>query len=182
MNTLPERIAATAPLISARTRGAYFDELRQALYRAAGDGRLKDGVRAVSRSVKMTERENASKVFEIVGGRLNRTRAEDLADLRTSDGGWITFFAVLKWNGETLEILAYNFERFFGSEAQPRFVRFDYDPPDRDDHPPSLRSHIHPGNDDLRFPSPVFAPHELIDLLLREPEPGNNRAARAKGR
>ena len=30
-----------------------------------------------------------------------------------------------------------------------------------------LRSHMHPGNDDLLVPAPVLSPTELIDVLVR---------------
>ena len=136
----------------------------------------------ISRSVRVTRGERVTDAFDLVGGRRNFDRDPALADLRTPDGGWITFSAVLRPNRETLEILAYTFERVFRSDAQPRFVRFDYNVPDHDNDKRGLRSHVHPGNDDMQLPSPILAPHELIELLLGEMGPAADRAPRTKGR
>lgn len=136
----------------------------------------------ISRSVRVTRGERVTDAFDLVGGRRNFDRDPALADLRTPDGGWITFSAVLRPNRETLEILAYTFERVFRSDAQPRFVRFDYNVLDHDNDKRGLRSHVHPGNDDMQLPSPILAPHELIELLLGEMGPAADRAPRTKGR
>jgi|GEM_PF-3580835 len=183
MIPLAARIAATSVAIDARSAGDYLQrEIRPRLLKAIHEERLDAGLHEISRSVRVTRSERVTDAFDLVGGRRNFDRDPALADLRTPDGGWITFSAVLRPNGDTLEILAYTFERVFRSDAQPRFVRFDYNVPDHDNDKRGLRSHVHPGNDDMQLPSPILAPHELIELLLGEMGPAADRAPRTKGR
>ncbi|HET7504851.1 MAG TPA: hypothetical protein VFK02_27700, partial [Kofleriaceae bacterium] len=62
--------------------------------------------------------------------------------------------------------LAYGFEVYFPSRDPIAFVRFDLNLRGHDNDESGLRSHLHPGNDDLQLPSPVLTPAEGLLLVL----------------
>ena len=73
-----------------------------------------------------------------------------------------------KKKGRKVERLwAYDFELVFPEGHEPAFVRFDLNEPGHPNEDREIRSHMHPGNDDLLVPAPVMGPRELIDVLVR---------------
>lgn len=178
---LHERIAKTRPLIDARSPEDYFKHaVRRCLLRAADEGWLTSGPHTISQHVRLDRRsaqipEHGAQ--DLIGGPKNFARRKDDAVLHTSDGGWLSFSAVLRPSEGQVEILAHNFERVHDDRAS-RWLRFDLNPSGHDNDHRGLRAHFHPSNDDLQLPSPIFAPHELIDLLLAPPVPPGDRKPR----
>ncbi|MCX4242100.1 hypothetical protein [Paraliomyxa miuraensis] len=181
---LAKRIARTTPLIDCRSPGHYFEKvIRSCLQRATIEGWLEGGSQTISRHIRLDRR--SAQVPEqgaqdLIGGPKNFRRRKDDAVLHTPDGGWLSFSAVLRPYESQVEVLAYNFERVYDARAS-RWLRFDLNPSGHDNDHRGLRAHFHPSSDDLQFPSPIFAPHELIDLLLAPPIPPDDRKPRTKG-
>ena len=65
-----------------------------------------------------------------------------------------------------LQLLAYDFELRFPEAQVPGWIRIDLNLPGHDNEEDGLRSHLHPGNDDLQAPAPLLSPLELLDLFL----------------
>lgn len=182
VSPLHERIATTAPVISVRKPQEYLrHHMRPRLVRASNEGRLAIGIEHIARHVRITPSQSERDAFDLVGGRRNFRRNLELADLRTADGGWLFFAAILRPTEAGLEVLGYNFERFFQTDSRPSWVRFDFNEPGHANDDRGLRSHCHPGNDDIQLPSPIFAPHELVDVLLGGLGPRDGRKPRTKG-
>ncbi|MCC6877748.1 MAG: hypothetical protein IT378_25790 [Sandaracinaceae bacterium] len=184
MIPLAERIQRTAPIIDGRKPDDYLMRVRGRLNRACDDGVLAIGPHDISKHVRITESKLESDAFDLTGGRRNFDRKDALADLRMSDGGWIFFAVILRPVNEGLEVLAYNVERVF-AKGSPSWIRFDYNEPEHRNDQRGLRSHMHPANDDLILPAPIFDLEELLDLFLRGygTSPGaKRRKARKKGK
>jgi hypothetical protein len=179
---LAERIEATGPIINARSADDYLRRaIRPSLLKAANEGRLAVGDHEISRHVQVTRSKDTMDASDLVGGRYNQDRDHGLADLRTADGGWLFFLAVLRPHPGGLEVLAYDIERVFGPDHRPAWVRFDLNPRGHANDVRGLRSHFHADNDDLQLHAPIFAPHELIELFLGDLGPQGGRKPRAKG-
>lgn len=182
MSPLAERIAATMPRIAARSAGEYLKrKIRPLLSRAADEGRLAVGPYEIAKHVRINASTEGGDAFDLLGGRRNFSRSDALADLRMPNDGWIFFSAVLRPVDGALELIAYDVERFFGATTTPPWIRFDLNPPGHPNESLGLRSHLHPGNDDIQLPAPIMAPHELLELLLREPGSMRTRKPRTKG-
>lgn len=180
---LPERLAGTAPAINATSPGDYLERaIRRNLRAAMNEGKVAFTAGGIPKHVRLDPESKLMRgAFDLVGGRRNFQRTRHLADLLTPDGGWLFFAAILRPTKEGIEVVAYNVERFFGNDHHPNWIRFDYNEPGHDNDDRGLRSHFHPGNDDIQLPAPIFAPHELIDLLLGDLGPRRDRKPRAKG-
>lgn len=182
--TLPlsDRIEATAPIIAARNAAEYLQKvIRPSLRRAVDERRLAVGIADIHKHVKVTSSTRERDAFDLVGGRYNQSRDPRLADLRTPDSGWLSFSAILRPIPEGLEVVAYDVERVFGPYDYPAWIRFDLNPRGHPNDQRGIRSHFHSDNDDVQLHAPIFAPHELIDILLSDLGPQGGRKHRTKG-
>lgn len=106
----------------------------------------------------------------IYGGEKDLKRTGHKPHFLRRDGGWLVFTITVKHRrGRPLELIAYDFEVCFPPHAVtsggfPRFVRFDLNQPAHGNEDRGLRSHLHPGHDDLIVPGPLMTPLELLDL------------------
>lgn len=62
--------------------------------------------------------------------------------------------------------MGYDFELRFPGLQPPTWIRLDLNLPGHDNDEDGLRSHLHPGNEDLQAPAPMLSPLELLDLFL----------------
>lgn len=58
------------------------------------------------------------------------------------------------------------FELYYPSKQPIWFVRFDMNQPGHDNEDLGLRSHVHPGHEDLLLPGAVLSPVEALSFLL----------------
>ena len=101
---------------------------------------------------------------EIVGG-VKSSRDPRDAHLKRNDGAWIHFKITVNWDGkEEVQLVSYDFEIVFPAGHTPPWLRIDLNEPGHDNE--GLRSHVHPGNDDLMAPAPMMAPEEILDLFV----------------
>lgn len=174
---LQERILSLVPGLPALTPDELLECIRSCLFRAHNEGVLQGGIEAIYQNVKMAKDKAA---YAITGGIKDFRRDPQNAKLIRDDGAWIHFTMTVKWDGKrSLEIIAYDFEIVFVADHKPGFLRFDLNPPDHHNADRELRSHFHPGNDDLIAPAPLLAPEEILNLLLfglRARDPDRPRA------
>ncbi|UJR83204.1 hypothetical protein [Sandaracinus amylolyticus] len=182
MKLLHERVAAGAPIIGIHDAEDYLRRaIRKRLIVASNQGRLSAGAHDISRAVRVQPSDEKEGAFDLIGGRRNFGRVRELVDLRMPDGGWLFFMAILIPHADGLEVFAYNCERVYSEGASPRWVRFDYNEDGHRNDERGLRAHMHPGNDDLMLPSPILAPHELLDVFLLGGILDAERKTRTKG-
>ena len=176
---LDQRIEGMMPRLPYRSAGEYLTkEIRPRLQRAVDNEILSIGAHQLGKFVRVTEGVDA---WELVGGQKNFKRLKPMAELLTTDGGWISFAATLQPVEGGLALLAYDFERFF-PDGHVEFIRFDLNFVGHPNQALGLRSHVHPGDDDWMLPAPILAPHELLDVMLARFGPRGERSERSKGR
>jgi hypothetical protein len=107
-------------------------------------------------------------------------RASAAAHLVRNDGAWLHFTLTVRADAESLSLEAYSFEIVFPNAHHPAFLRFDLNSPGHENDEREMRSHFHPGNDDLQSPSAMMTPEEILDLLIWGLRPRNQEAARAR--
>lgn len=181
-----ERIAGTAPRIDVRSPEDYLKRvIRPTLISASNEGRLTVASNAIAQHVRLDRRSkempDTPGASDLVGGNKDFGRKRENAALFTPDGGWLSFSMVLRPHDGGVEVLAYNVERVYESSHRPYWIRFDLSPPGHANDLRGMRSHFHPDNPDIQLPSSIFAPHELIELLLPAPTAAGERKPRSKG-
>lgn len=109
----------------------------------------------------------------IEGGDPSRPRDPAGTHLRRSDGAWFDFSITVRERDPQVEVLTYRFEIRFPPGIAAPFMRFDHNLPEvgAGKLANEPRSHLHPGHDDLRVPTPQMSPEEVTRLLLYELRP-----------
>jgi hypothetical protein len=129
------------------------------------------GMYAVKRLLRLTpDPKHGRSYWVLTGGPIDFQRtAEPDPETRfvRRDGGIVHFHMTLReCDARSIEVLAYGFEVYFPSRDPIAFVRFDLNFRGHGNDEAGLRSHLHPGNDDLQLPSPVLEPREALLLVL----------------
>jgi hypothetical protein len=160
------RIIGAMPPLEVETPKELLNCIRHRLFRAYNEERLETPHEGIYASVYLEPRDKPGE-HVIVGGIKDFARHRESARIVRDDGAWLHFTMTLRWNGKkSLEMLAYDFELVFPEGHVPPFVRFDFNKPGHDSEKKGMRSHSHPGNDDLQLPAPLMTPEELLDLFL----------------
>lgn len=92
-------------------------------------------------------------------------KGQDGSFLYRRDGSRISFGVTLR-KASPLELVAYRFHIRFPDGRIPPFLRFDLNSADSGDPLSEPRCHVHPGTDELRLPSPVMAPLEILAKIV----------------
>jgi hypothetical protein len=157
---------------------ALWLELRNALILASNGRRLRTSPSEILRQVRLLDEPprmlaaqlDAHKLREgaycIVSGDKNYGRDRSAAHLVRDDGAWFDFTITVRECAGKLELIAYNFEICFPYAMGSPFLRFDLNIPEHRNQQRELRSHLHPGSDDIYVPSPKMHPAELIALFV----------------
>ncbi|MBC7977651.1 MAG: hypothetical protein H7138_21960 [Myxococcales bacterium] len=111
----------------------------------------------------------------IVGGAKNLKRDRSLAHFTRDDDAWFDFTITVREQAGQLELLAYDFEIRFPPGRGVPFVRFDLNLPAHRNEDRELRSHQHPGSDDLQMPAPLMTPTEVLALFVEGLRLATNR-------
>lgn len=165
-----ERICG-ASLMLPETEDALLTALRKSLREASDDGLLATKVHEIFAYVKKTapppDARGLPGAVAIVGGEKNQHRSKDRKHFLRDDGAWFDFsITVARAPRGPLALLAYDFELRFPGPRPPAWIRIDLNLPGTDNDLDGLRSHLHPGNDDLQAPAPLLSPLELLDQFL----------------
>jgi hypothetical protein len=148
-----------------------YEDVRVLLVRAIREGALHNGMYAVKKLLRLTpDPKHGRSYWVLTGGPIDFRRAAE-PDPETrfvrTDGGIVHFHVTLReCDARSIEVLAYGFEVYFPSQDPIAFVRFDLNFGGHGNDEAGLRSHLHPGNDDLQLPSPVLEPLEALLLVL----------------
>jgi hypothetical protein len=167
---LQRRLSAATPALSIGPRDLYKD-VYALLLRAIRDQVLRNGMYTVKKLLRLTpDPEGRPSCWVLTGGPIDFGRtAEPDPDTRfvRTDGGIVHFqMTLLERDARSVEVLAYSFEVYFPSRDPIAFVRFDLNFRGHSNDEAGLRSHLHPGNDDLQLPSPVLEPLEALLVVL----------------
>jgi hypothetical protein len=157
-----------------------FQVLRRYLLEACDTGDLSTRQADVFRLLKLAESPfGGLDQKAIVGGEKDLKRRGELPCFVRRDGARLHFtITVTQRPGGPLVLFAYDFELMFPPGLEPRFVRFDLNEQGHDNEQNGIRSHMHPGHDDLQMPAPLLHPVEILDLLVYEARhPPRQRAA-----
>ena len=112
----------------------------------------------------------------IAGGIKDQHGDPAKACITRDDGAWIHFtITVLERPKQLLDLIAYDFEIVFPDAHPLRWLRFDLNLPGHANEERNLRSHMHPGHDDMQVPAPMMRPNEILHVLIdglrpRDPE------------
>jgi hypothetical protein len=176
---LQERIIGASPTLPFRIVPDLFEAMLKRLAKAMRDDVLTISPKELREYVKMSERESKLGTYQIVGGLKAFRREPDMAQLKRSDGAWIHFSLTARSQAQAVEMLAYDFEIVFPAGHSPVFLRFDLNEQGHRNEGREIRSHLHPGNDDLLVPAPVMTPLELLTLFLDDLRPRDVAKPRA---
>lgn len=184
VETVQDRILGAWPALEVESAKEMVMSLRRLLKQAYDDGKLRTAQDGIYEWVKLAKEPEADE--EIRGGLLEREakagcREPDRARLVRDDGAWIHFtIRVRQVARKKLDLVAYDFEIVFLEPHQPSFFRVDLNPPGHPNETREIRSHAHPGNDELQWPAPVMTPLEILGHLvyrLRPRDPAKPRQA-----
>jgi hypothetical protein len=165
-----ERISGAKPSLPV-TEDELFRALRKMLLTASDEGILTNEPHVIHNYLKKTQPPPEARAHQsavaIVGGEKNQHRSKERKHFLRADGAWFDFaITVARSRGGPLALLGYDFEIRFPQGQAPSWIRIDLNLPGHDNEEDGLRSHLHPGNDDLQAPAPVLSPLELLDLFL----------------
>ncbi len=161
---LQERILGLQPALPDDARRLHR-ELRDALITAHNEGLLRTVPAQIHKLVKLDDSKPPH--VAIMGATKNFHRDRGLPHFERDDGAWFDFaITVAEKRKGPLELIGYNFELRFPGEGYPPFIRFDLNEPGHANEDRSMRSHLHPGSDDLQVLAPLLSPGEVLDSLL----------------
>lgn len=148
---------------------ALHRELRDLLLQACDLKLLANPQADVFKHLRFKSSDTSTAIFcGIPSGTKNFNRDRTLPHFTRADGAWFDFAVTVRDTRRGLELLGYDFElRFPEGQAWPVFLRYDLNLPDHPNQDQGLRSHLHPGHDELLAPAPLCSPLELLDLFLR---------------
>lgn len=177
---LQRRLSAATSTLPVTPRKLY-DEVYALLLRAIREQVLQNGMYTVKKLLRLTaDPKGRPRCWVLTGGPIDFGRVADPdpgARFVRADGGVVHFhMTLLERDVQSIEVLAYGFEVYFPSREPIAFVRFDLNFRGHGNDEVGLRSHLHPGNDDLQLPSPVLEPLEALLLVLRGCQPGREVA------
>jgi hypothetical protein len=170
LRRLQQRLSAATSALPVTPQGLY-EEVRVQLVRAIREDALQNGMYTVKKLLRLTpDPKHGPRYWVLTGGPIDFRRAtepEPETRFVRTDGGIVHFQMTLRECGaRSIEVLAYGFEVYFPSREPISFVRFDLNFLGHGNDEAGLRSHLHPGNDDLQLPSPVLEPLEVLLLVL----------------
>lgn len=172
MKALAGRIESAMPALRAANAEELLRSLRARLKAAYDGGVLVVPQHEIYRCVQLVEPpnlpSNSPSTKAIAGGIKDFQRRRESAQLVRSDGLWFHFTLAVEETRDKLVLLAYDFELVRPGKIPP-FVRFDLNPLGHDNDSRFLRSHLHPGNEDVVLPAPILEPLEALELMLSLP-------------
>jgi hypothetical protein len=164
MKSAQERVVGAWPALEDETVKDLLKRIRGLLLRASNVGLLKTGTDEIFRWVRSNDKPEADE--EILGG-VKTSRDPAHAHIIRDDDAWIHFkIRVRQENRKTLMLIGYDFEIVFPEGRKPPWLRVDLNPPNHPNADREIRSHLHPGNDDLQWPAPVMTPLETLAFML----------------
>jgi hypothetical protein len=176
LRSLQARMASGPKPLPARATDLR-EELRRILQKAIRAEVLKTPPDIVTRELlKLVSSEKDPTVHKlggthgIFGAKKDFNRITGPADpkkkLVREDGAVIHFSLIVKERAGPLELIAYDFELYYPSKQPIWFIRFDMNEPGHKNDTLGLRSHIHPGHDNLLVPGVMLSPAEALSFLL----------------
>ena len=176
MRSLQERMAPVLKPLPASAKELH-EQLRRILQKAIRAEVLQTPPDIVTRELlKLVSSDKNSTVKKlggthgIFGAKKDFDRLTEPANpnekLVRHDGAVIHFTLTVKEDAGPLELIAYDFELYYPSKQPIWFIRFDMNQPQHKNEDLGLRSHVHPGHEDLLIPGVMLSPAEALSFLL----------------
>lgn len=166
------RILDASPLLRGDVK-TLLTAIRKVLLEACDDGMLANAPHSIFKHVDCVSRRDratGAALEAIVGGPNEHNCTPADGAFKRDDGAWFTFMFQVSDVGGSLRLESYALRLCFPRGSTPAFLRFDLDGPGKANpaahEREGLRSHLHPGHDDLRVPAPILHPLELLDLVI----------------
>jgi hypothetical protein len=156
MHSVQKRILDGWPSLRAKTPAELLRGLRSKLLKASNGGLLRTGSDQIHKWVRLDPldvrrpEETPPDANIIVGAIKDFGRDPANARLIRDDGAWLHFTITALEAADRLQILAYDFELVFPDGHTPPFFRIDLNLPGHENEEREMRSHLHPGHDDLQ--------------------------------
>lgn len=169
MRAMQSRLWETLPT-QPRSASDLYSEFGRTLRRAILDGVLANGDYQIGKLLRLSS-DGKLGVVTLTGGPkdFNRlTSAAQIEDRFVRDDGAVIHFSLTlrETQASPIELIAYSFEVYFPSKEPIEFIRFDLNKKGHDNADIGLRSHLHPGHEDLQMPSPLLSPVDALGFLL----------------
>jgi hypothetical protein len=117
--------------------------------------------------LKLTPSANGVALINLGTPSLDRT--SDAFILRS--GSRLTFGITLRDNAGMASLVSYRFQIQFPEHHSPSYLRFDLIHKQHEAPLREARCHLHPGAGDIRIPTPVLTPIEVLDRIFFAFEP-----------
>ncbi len=169
MNNVQQRVLSLWPDLEVSKASALLRRMRGVCNRAIEADKLAVAQQDLHKYITLEEdKQKGQSVVRggLLGGQKPFARLPESALLRRDDDAWLHFTVTLSQAADRLELLAYDFELVFPANHSPPWIRFDLNYPEHSNQARDLRSHLHPGNDDILLPAPIMTPVELLELLI----------------
>lgn len=182
---LQQRVASAETFTVGPKTSAVFARLKEQLSEAVGAG-LASSQFDVGNALKLSPDRLVICCGTSPTGPANFHRVQQAGNhLLRDDGAWFDFHLTFR-DAAPATLIAYGFELRLPVSATsnptspagdptvqaaaisrlPPWIRYDLNRPGHTNHGRDLRSHLHPGHDDLQLPAPVLFPEELVHLCL----------------
>jgi hypothetical protein len=175
-------LCSDAALELGESSSQLFKKLRAQLRAASDDGLLETKHSEIYQHLTHESDPAIGRRSIITYGKPNFHRVITEPHILRDDGAWFDFGLTLEDHRKGSHLLAYHFEIRFPDHAQARFLRIDLNKPEHANEDQGLRSHFHPSDDDILFPSAVFNPSDALSLFIHGMRRSADRKPRTKGR
>jgi hypothetical protein len=174
---LGQRICEHIPVVEAILPSAgeeLYKQIRRCLTAASEQRKLNGGIQRILKLLKSERSKNSFAIFG--GGNREGGSKKDLKRrnkevwFERDDGGLFTFSLTVLESKSNLTLHSYDFELWLPENVSPVFIRFDLNSPSHDNEKDGMRSHLHPGHDNLSVPCPIMSPVEALEIILYSPD------------
>jgi hypothetical protein len=167
MLAMQARLSSTLSVLPTKASDLLGD-LARILRRAILDEVLQNGAYQVGKLLRLSSPDHSG-IRTLTGGpkQFKRPPAQKETHFVRDDGAVVHFsLTIREVPSQPIELVAYGFEVYFPDQEPIRFLRFDLNQQGHENDDLGLRSHLHPGHDDLQLPCPWLSPVDALTFLL----------------
>jgi len=114
--------------------------------------------------IKFQSPDKAGMALITLGPSIDKETTED--HIHFESGSRLSFGITIREVAGSSELVSYRFHHAFTSGHSPAFLRFDLNGEEHSEPLREPRSHLHPGIESVRMPTPVLHPVEILDRVF----------------
>ena len=138
-----------------------FFRLRSYLYEQCNSNALQQDVYS---KIKFQAPDKTGMALITLGPSFDKGPTDD--HLYFESGSRLSFLIVIREEAGSSELISYRFHHAFSGDHSPAFLRFDLNGEGHSEPLQEPRSHLHPGIEDVRTPTPILHPVEILDRIF----------------